>query len=109
MYDRLYIGPPPVDQQMHADFAGDVPPTANVPSFAIHYDHIARPHRAFAQASWRHQNAIIRQTNREIAIHRRDKATFMEHATVSDDFFPVFALCGQDNPSGEEQRKSGLH
>ena len=54
----------------------------------------AGAHRAFADAGGRHQDPLMIQPHRKISVHRRHEATLMQHASVANNLFPVFAFSG---------------
>jgi hypothetical protein len=97
----LDIGPHAIDQQVHADFAGDVAASGNALTLGVNDDHIGGAHGAFAQAGWGDQNAVIGQADGEIAIHGGNKSPIVQHPPVTDDFFPVCTFRRHGYPSGE--------
>jgi hypothetical protein len=100
MHDRLNIWTAVVNQQVHADFAGDMAAAGQLLPLTIHHNHVRRPHGTLAHARGSHKDAVVFEPDGEIAVHGGDEAAFVKHASVADNFFPEFALCGQDNPLG---------
>src|ERR1700687_4104466 len=88
----LNVSPSAIGQPVHAEFAGYVAAAGAL--LALHVDdhHICRPHPAFTDAGGSHQNAVALQSDGQIAVHGSHEPVIVEHAPVSNDFFPVFAF-----------------
>jgi hypothetical protein len=105
--DGLNIRAHAVDQQVHADFAGHDAAAGDALALEVNDDHIGRAHGAFAHASWSYQDAIAAKADRKIAVTGGHESPLVEHSSVVDDLFPMFALGRHGYPLGGSLRKAG--
>ena len=98
--DCLDIRTHAVNQQVHADFAGHVAASGNALAVEINNHHVGWAHRALAEAGGRDQDAVAREPDREIPVHCRHEPPLVEHESVTDNFFPVFAFARHEYPLG---------
>ena len=103
--DGLHIRAHPIDQQMHTDFTGNATASSNLFTVQANDDHVGRAHGAFAHACRGDQNPVTREADREISVHGGYKSPFVEHSTVADDFFPMFAFNRHGYPWGGDDKK----
>ena len=100
MDDGLHVGAHAIDEQMHADFAGDVAAAGDFLSVQVDDHHVSRFHRTFADAGRGDQNAVVLEAHGKIAVHGGNIAVLVQHASVADDFFPIFAFRRHGYPWG---------
>src|SRR4029077_7920380 len=99
--DGLNVRAHAIDEQVHPDFAGDVAASGNLlAAVEVDDDHVGRLHGAFADAGGGHEDAVAGEPDGEIAVHGGNEPAFVEHASVTDDFFPMFAFCRHRYPWG---------
>ena len=60
VHNGLNVGPHAVDEQVHADFTGDIAASGNALAVEVDDDHVGGAHGAFADAGWRNQHAVAR-------------------------------------------------
>src|SRR5258706_7309904 len=94
MHNCLNVGPHAVNQNMHSDLAGHVPPSCDPRALAVHDHHVPGFHCPLAHASRSNQDPFVVQTDRQIPVHGRHEPALMQHAPVANNLFPVFAFCG---------------
>src|ERR1700685_3229947 len=107
--DGLDIGTHAVDQQVHADFAGDVAAARDTIAVEVDDDQVLRAHGTLAHAGGSYQNLAVVAAQREISVHSRDESALMEHMSIADNLFPLFPFAGHESfkGSGREQMQSG--
>jgi hypothetical protein len=103
--DTVHIGAEAINQQVHADFARHATASGDLLAVEVNDDHVGRLHGAFADAGGCDEDAVSGKAHGEIAVHGGDVAVLVEHATVTNDFFPMFALRSHGYPWGENDKK----
>jgi hypothetical protein len=98
-----------IDQQMHADFAGDGAAAGDEVAIEVDDDHVFGAHGAFADTSRCHQNSVAVEADGEISIHGCNESPVVQHASVTDDIFPVFAFGRHEYPWGGVLPEAGQH
>ena len=104
MHNSLNIGTQFINQQVHGNFARNRPPPADMAAFQVHDHHVRGAHHALAHRRRGGQNPPFIEANGKVAVHGSDKAAFVEHAPVTDNFFPMFAFRRHGYPWGEKLR-----
>jgi S-adenosylmethionine:tRNA ribosyltransferase-isomerase len=98
--DGVNVGTHAIDEQVHADFAGHAAAAGDPLTVEVDDDHVGGLHGAFADAGGGDEDAVAIQAHGEIAIHGSHEAVFVQHASITDDFFPVFAFRRHGYPWG---------
>jgi len=91
---RAHIRAQAIDQQVHADLAGHVAAAGDALAFPIDDNHVGQTHGALADAGGGDQDTIVVQADGEVAVHGGHEAAGVQHSSVADDLFPVFAFLG---------------
>ena len=94
VHNSLHVGAQFVNQQMHADFAGNVAASGQLAAFSVNDHQVGGTHSAFAYGRGSNQDTAAVQTNREIAVGGSDEAALMQHAAEIDNFLPIVAFAG---------------
>jgi len=105
VHDGLDVGAHAIDEQVHADFAGHTAAAGDLLAVEVDDDHVGGAHGAFADGGGGYQDAVAVEAYGEIAIHGGHVPVFMEHPSVTDDFFPVLAFRRHGYPWGENDKK----
>jgi hypothetical protein len=92
MHNPSHIGPVPVNQQVHADFTGHVPPSRKFASFNIDDDHVRRSHHSLAHGRRRYQDAVSAQADGQVAIHPGYIAAAVQHPAETYNLLSIFAF-----------------
>ena len=74
---------------------------ADLLAFQVDNHHVGGLHGALADAGRSDKDAVLLKPYGEIAVHGGDVPLFVEHASVADDFFPMFAFRRHGYPWGE--------
>jgi hypothetical protein len=88
-----------VDGEMHAEFAGDFPGTLELPAAEIDDDHVGGCEEELAETGWGDDEALVIQTDGEIAGGAGHESQAVEEFAEVDDvsaqlsFGPVFVVC----------------
>src|ERR1700686_2123468 len=109
VHNGLDVGTHAINQQVHADFAGDIAASGDALAVEVNDDHVARAHGAFADAGGRYQNAVSGEPDRQIAVHGCHEPPLVEHSSVADNFIPMFTFGRHEYPSGGTLTKSRRH
>ena len=92
VHDRLNIGTHAIDQQVHADFAGHVAAAGDLLAVQVNDDHVgARMAPLLTQVGVTRMRSPVKP-HREIAVHGGHEAALVQHASVTDDFFPMICV-----------------
>src|SRR5215471_9903669 len=92
MYHPANIRTQLVNQQVHADFAGNVAPSLEPSALQVHNDQVRGLHRALAHGGGRYQYAVLVQANRQIPIHSRHETTPVHQFSQVDNFGSRFSF-----------------
>jgi hypothetical protein len=92
MYDPVHVRPHAVDQQVHADFAGDLATALQFSAAHINDDEIGGLHRTFGHRCRSDQDFIAIQAHGQVAVAGGDVAALVQHFAYVDNLAPRVQL-----------------
>jgi hypothetical protein len=91
------VGTQAINQQVHADFAGDAALAGEALAVHVNDDHVGSPHTTFADAGRGDKQAFFVEADGQIAVGSRDKTVLVQQSSELHNLETMLTVAGHRN------------